>query len=173
MCRLNRDMSTFHSKPTHAASELNWDAFVASLHRVWEYAPDFSPTGPVNLSGRRVLVVDRDSDHNEQLGERLKRIGSSAILVKTIRMAMCELEKHSIDLIVLATDFPEEDALKFCRSVCDATSTMNVPIIMLSDDNRSEMIWSARRAGAAFYLRKPYDPYVLLALMSAALEPAD
>jgi len=166
-------MSTFHSIPSNAASELNWDAFVASLYRVWEFAPDFSPNGPVNFSGRRVLVVDRDSDHNSQLGERLKRIGSSAISVMTIRMAIRELEKHSIDLIVLATDFPDEDALQFCRAVCDATSTMNVPIIMLSDDDRSEMVWSARRAGAAFYLRKPYDPYVLLALMSAALDPAD
>ncbi len=166
-------MSTFHSKPTGETSELNWDAFVASLHRVWEYAPDFSPTGPVNLSGRKVLVVDRDVDHNVQLGDRLKRIGSSAISVMTISMAFRELDRHTIDLIVLATDFPDEDALQFCRAVCDASATMNVPIIILSEAEHPDMVWSARRAGAAFYLRKPYDPYVLLALMSAALEPTD
>ncbi len=171
--RINRNMSTFSSKPNNDTSELDWDAFVASLHRVWEYAPDFSPTGHVNLSGRKFLVVDPDSAHNTQLAERLKRIGSSPIAVVSIGMAIHELEQHHIDLIVLAMDFPNDDALLFCRTLCDATATMNVPVIMVSEDDHPGMVWAARRSGARFYLRKPYDPYVLLALMSTALEASE
>jgi DNA-binding response OmpR family regulator len=166
-------MSTFSAKPNNDRSELDWDAFVASLHRVWEYAPDFSPTGPVNLSGRKFLVVDHDAEHNTQLAERLKRIGSSPIVVVTIGLAVRELEQHKIDLVVLAMNFLNDDALQFCRTLSDTAATMNIPVIMLSEDDRPEMIWAARRAGATFYLRKPYDPYVLLALMSAALEPTE
>jgi DNA-binding response OmpR family regulator len=166
-------MSTSSSKPNSETSELDWDAFVASLHRVWEYAPDFSPTGPVNLSGRTFLLVDPDASHNVQLAERLLRIGSSAIVVLTISKAIQELDQHKVDLVLLAMDFPNDDALQFCRNLSDANATMNTPVIMLSEDNHPGMVWAARRAGAKFYLRKPYDPYVLLALMSTALEPND
>ena len=119
------------------------------------------------------MVVDQDVDHNRQIAERLKRLGSSIIAAVTIETAYRELEQNAIDLILMEADNPNDDALSFCRSVCDSMATMNIPIIMLSNDDRPETVWLARRAGATFYLRKPFDPYVLLALMSAALEPAE
>ncbi|MDZ4848153.1 MAG: response regulator [Pirellulaceae bacterium] len=166
-------MSTHTSQFSNSPSDHHWDAFVASLHRVWEYAPDFSPTGPTNLSGRIVLLIDQDAAHNEQLCDHLKRLGAAAIAAGTLEDGLRELTHHSIELIVLGTNFGDETALRFCREVCDASRTMHIPIIVLADDASPEMVWQARREGAKFYLRKPYDPYVLLTLMSAALEPLE
>jgi DNA-binding response OmpR family regulator len=153
--------------------DLKWDEFVASLYRVWEYAPDFSPTGPSTLTGRRVLVVDVDTEHNQQVGEALTRIGTSKTMVESFEQAFHELGKQSFDIVICGTQLFDEDACEFCQSVCDSLSTLSIPIILLMNDDRPEMIWQARRAGAKFCLRKPCDPYVLLTLMSAALEPIE
>lgn len=165
-------MATVHSKPS-SISDHTWDAFVASLHRVWEYAPDFSPNGPINLSCRTILVVDSKLVHNDQISERLKRLGSLTISVDSIHDAYKSIEVQNFDMVVISTDLLDEDAIHFIQTVCDTSSTLNMPIIMLTNDERPEMVWKARKAGVKFYLRKPYDPYVLLTLISAALEPSE
>jgi len=150
-----------------------WDTFVASLHRVWEYAPDFSPTGPISLTGRNVLLVDGDTVDREQLCDQLNRMGSSVTMIDSIEQANLKVGQQIIDIVVLGSDSVNEETFEFCRFICDTPSTMNVPIIILTNDGRPEMVRQARRAGAKFYLRKPYDPYVLLTLLSVALEPND
>ena len=165
-------MSPFQTNSS-SNSDLKWDAFVASLHRVWEYAPDFSPTGPLSLTGRKILVVDVDSEHNFQLGEQLTRIGTSMTMVESFDQAFNVLDQQSIDTIFLGANLLDEAACEFCRSLCDSPSTMNIPIIVLTNDDREIKVWQARRAGAKFYLRKPCDPYVLLTLIAATLEPIE
>ncbi len=166
------NMSTFHSKSS-SSSDLIWDTFVASLHRVWEYAPDFSPTGPISLSGRHVFIIDGGIAEKEQLGDQLKRVGFTVTMIDSIEPAIRKLSEQIFDLVVIGAESTDEKTLDFCRLICDATSTMNVPIILLTNDDRPEMVRQARLAGAKFYLRKPYDPYVLLTLISVALEPIE
>ncbi len=165
-------MSPFYTNSS-SNSDLQWDAFVTSLHRVWEYAPDFSPAGPLSLTGRKILVVDVDSEHNHQLGERLTRIGTSMTMVESFDQAFYELDQQSIDIVILGANLLDDAGCEFCRSVCDSPLTMNIPIIVLTNDDRQEKVWHARRAGAKFYLRKPCDPYVLMTIMSASLEPIE
>jgi CheY-like chemotaxis protein len=50
--------------------------------------------------------------------------------------------------------------------------TCDVPVIVLSGEERPDVVRRARQAGCRFFLRKPYDPNVLLALVMAALSDA-
>lgn len=153
--------------------DLVWDAFIASLHRVWEYAPEFSPTAAVNLSGRNVLVVDEDQLQNSILCTRLERLGLRPFSVDSLVIATDILEDKSFDLLVMDLGKDPENAIRFCRSVGDENNTMQLPIIIVSEEATNDLVQRCRNAGARFYLRKPYDPYVLLTIIVSALQPLD
>ncbi len=153
--------------------DLVWDAFIASLHRVWEYAPEFSPSAAVNLSGRNVLVVDNDPQQNSLLCTRLERLGLRPFSIDSILVAKDLLEDKAFDLLVLDIGDDPETVIRFCREISDDAKTMQLPIIMVSEEATSDLVQQCRNAGARFYLRKPYDPYVLLTIMVSALQPLD
>ena len=110
-------MSPFHANSS-GNHDLKWDAFIESMHRVWEYAPDFTPIGPLSLTRRKVLVVDVDTAHNDQLDERLTRIGTSMTMVESFERAFDELSEQSIDLVILGADLVDEDACEWLPLTC-------------------------------------------------------
>jgi DNA-binding response OmpR family regulator len=157
---------------THSvhASDQRWDAFIASLHRVWEFAPDFSLEGHLRLAGRQVLVVDANRLRNQRLVAQLARIGLEATAAEHPRLAWRCLDGLRFDLMVLVADDGAVEAMNFCRGVADDPRHVRLAVIVIGENATHDTIWEWRRAGAKFYLTDPYDPYVLLTLMAAIID---
>jgi FixJ family two-component response regulator len=55
----------------------------------------------------------------------------------------------------------------------NSAKTCDIPIIVVSGHERSDVVRRTRAAGGMFFLQKPYDPNCLLALVEHALRDSD
>lgn len=163
----------FHSHSNTSISlpsDQQWDAFVASLHRVWEFAPDFSLEGHLSLAGRSVLVFDSDSHQNSKLSDQFTNVGLHARLATTVVQAIELLNENEFDLAIILDRTVNAGGAQVCEFVADSSNHANVAVLVLSNEESAEAIWRWRKLGAKYFLRLPYDPYVLLTLMAASVE---
>ncbi len=77
------------------------------------------------------------------------------------------------DCILLDLNLPDLDGFEVCQRLVDAPITAEIPVIIISGLERPDVIRRSRAAGCQFYLRKPYDPNALLALIQRAIEGND
>lgn len=163
-------MSNYVANLSSLPNDQRWDAFVASLHRVWQYAPDVSFEGQMNLAGRVVLVIQRDDMESGKLAMQLSKVGLRAYSAQSLTEAYHRVSENEIDVILLFVDSDEASCRAFCEAIHDDCELNATRIIALGESISNEAIWDWRKSGAKFFLRIPYDPYVLLTLMAAALD---
>jgi len=113
---------------------------------------------------KHLLIVDDDEEIRDlltgfltQRGFRVSEAGSGDEMRR-------ELNKWSIDLIILDIMLPGEDGLNLCRSVREKS---DVPIIMLTAVTGDADRIVGLEVGADDYLEKPFNPRELLARMKA------
>jgi DNA-binding response OmpR family regulator len=116
-----------------------------------------------------ILIVDRDVDQAFCLSRRLSTQGFITVTADRGLLAMGIAQAETPDLILLDVSLPDRDGLDVCRDLTDSPVTCHIPIIVLSDLAHPNMVRLARSAGCEFFLRKPYDPNVLLTLIEATL----
>jgi CheY-like chemotaxis protein len=150
-------------------SDQRWDAFIASLHRVWEYAPDVSLDGQLRLSGSRVLIHDQQPARRACLAEQLVRVGLAATSAGSAEETRMQLEDHHQELLLMVVDGENQEDLQLCQEIADAGYSKLQAIIAIGTTTDRDSIWRWRRAGARYFLTDPYDPYVLLTLMTSAI----
>lgn len=106
------------------------------------------------------------------LGYRLRKLGYDAVSASSGQQAIESANSIVPDLVLLDLCLPDVDGFDVCEKLGDSTTTCTVPIIILSGMETDDIVRRARSAGCAYYLRKPYDPNVLLALIQNAIEAA-
>ena len=128
---------------------------------------------PITLDlPRRILVVDDDMDQVEALSYRLRRLGYDTPTASSGEQALESATSMVPDLVLLDLGLPDVDGFDVCQQLGDNATTCAVPVIILSGMETDDVVRRARSAGCAYYLRKPYDPNVLLTLIQNTLESA-
>jgi CheY-like chemotaxis protein len=74
-----------------------------------------------------------------------------------------------LDLIICDTNLEGESGLELCRDMRQVKGNEDVPVMFVSSSQAPDIIHRAHEAGGAYYLRKPFDPNVLLELVEKAL----
>ena len=86
-------------------------------------------------------------------------------------MPVCnKAREHRPDLVLLDVRLPDLDGFTVCEELVDSPDTCDIPIIIVSGSDRTDIVRSSRAAGCEFFVSKPYDPNVLLTLDRARLE---
>lgn len=117
-----------------------------------------------------VLIVDDDRDHVEILAFRLTRLGYRVQVATTAEAAQRLLASaRRPSLVLLDINLPDGSGLTLCQELADSLQWCDLPIIVISGLDEPEIIRECRRAGARFFLRKPYDPNVLLTLIDESI----
>jgi CheY-like chemotaxis protein len=128
---------------------------------------------PVSLDPpKRILVVDDDADQLEALLYRLQKLGYEAASADSGQQAIEAATSVVPDLVLLDLCLPDANGFEVCEQLGDSAATCGIPVIILSGMETDDIVRRARNAGCAYYLRKPYDPNVLLTLIQNALEAA-
>ena len=60
-------------------------------------------------------------------------------------------------------------AWRYAQSFPITTTLPDIPVIIVSGDDKPDVVRKARAAGCHFYVRKPYDPNALLTLSRTAI----
>lgn len=116
-----------------------------------------------------ILIVDDDQAQVEVLSHRLQKQGFTTVLAYEGRVGLRKARDHRPDLVLLDVRLPDLDGFMVCEELVDSPETCHIPIIIVSGSDQTDIVRTSRAAGCEFFVRKPYDPNVLLTLIEQAL----
>jgi signal transduction histidine kinase len=105
--------------------------------------------------GSRILVVEDIAVTRELLRALLLDAGYQVALAPTAAEAMAHLERELPDLLMLDLLLPDRNGLEVCRALRGLPGGDDVPVLIITVDDRPETHGEAVRAGADDFLRKP------------------
>lgn len=104
---------------------------------------------------RCVLIVEDDTDLQSLLAEALGAAGYDVVVAADALGARAHLCSGRIDAVLLDVRLPGLSGLHVCREIRRDPATADLPVIMMTGDNRPDVIEAGRRAGATAQLVKP------------------
>lgn len=122
-----------------------------------------------NAGSVRILAVDDDEAQLVALEHRLRQQGYRVATALTAAQAKRAAWEQKTDLVLLDLRLPDQNGFELCAELADHPQTCGVPIIVISGLDTPDIVRQARSFGGSYYVRKPYDPNVVLALIEQAL----
>jgi len=113
----------------------------------------------------RILVVDDDRIVLESCRRVLESEGFEVRLTTSAREALDVLSEGRFDLMLVDVIMPEYDGIYLMGSVRERWPQM--PVIVMSGYPTPEVMARGRRAGAFYFIAKPFDPDELLEAVRA------
>ncbi|WP_107943290.1 response regulator transcription factor [Metasolibacillus fluoroglycofenilyticus] len=117
-----------------------------------------------------VLIVDDERDMRNLLEVVLRKESIQTITAANGYEAYEQLNKHSIDLILLDIMMPELDGFTVCKTI---RQTSNVPIIFLTAKDANEDKVNGLTIGADDYIVKPFTASEVIARIFAVLRRSE
>jgi DNA-binding response OmpR family regulator len=120
----------------------------------------------------RVLVADDDPDVLELLRFNLAAEGFEVVTARDGDEAW-ELARTALpDLAVLDVMMPVRDGLDVLTSLKAHPRTKHIPVVLLTAKASDAEVWDGWRAGADYYMTKPFNLDDLLRFVDHVLRPA-
>lgn len=119
-----------------------------------------------------LLVVDDDDFFRSLTRETLEESG---YMVDTAEDGLAAWEKidrapSQFDLMLLDKQMPRQDGISLLKRIKADARLKELPVVMLTGDNRQQDIIEGLAAGASYYLIKPSSEDVLLLVIKNALD---
>ena len=111
---------------------------------------------------RRVLVADDDVDILKIIRANLEAEGIEVDTVATGYEAQARALRTLPDLIVLDIGMPGRNGFQVMDALRSRPETADIPVVLLTARSSDADIWEGWKAGAAYYLTKPFDVAQLL-----------
>jgi len=116
-----------------------------------------------------LLVIDSDP---------LTLMGTAAVLDMAGYLCHCARGRQAatkaaqtiaLDLVICDVNLAGESGLELCRDLRTLPGMQDVPVMFVSTSQLPDIVRRTHEAGGAYYLRKPFDPNVLVELVGKAL----
>jgi DNA-binding response OmpR family regulator len=122
---------------------------------------------------KKILSVDDDPLNRDILTEYLSEGGYDVVEADDGDTALQLLnEVKDIDAIVLDRMMPRLNGMEVLKAVKSDKRFADIPVIMQSAATARDQILQGIKAGVYYYLTKPYEDQMLLAIVGAALQDA-
>ncbi|MCL2664561.1 MAG: response regulator transcription factor [Defluviitaleaceae bacterium] len=123
------------------------------------------------LEQKSLILIVEDDEEMAHLNERLlNRKGYHVLLALTAAEARLLAEKNNFDLMILDIGLPDEDGITLCG---DLRKVSDAPILFLTGRNEAEDKIAGLDKGGDYYLTKPYDRSVFMAVVQSLLRRAE
>ncbi len=119
-----------------------------------------------------ILLVDDDPDVLAALEGVLTSANYECHRAADAQTALATARYVLPELIICDINLDGENGLELCEEIKRQKELADICIMFLSGAQIPDIIRRSHAAGAAYYLRKPFDPVVLLELIDKALERA-
>lgn len=116
-----------------------------------------------------ILIIDSDPITMTGMAAVLDMSGYECHCARGREAAMKAAATLPLDLIVCDANLNGESGLDLCQEIRETETLSDVPLMFVSSSQRPDIIRRTHEAGAAYYLRKPFDPEVLIELVNKAL----
>ncbi|MDY6952235.1 MAG: response regulator [Thermodesulfobacteriota bacterium] len=121
------------------------------------------------MAKEKILVVDDEEDIIELLRFNLSREGYQVSSATSGEDALTLVRSEIPNLLLLDLMLPGIDGLEVARRLKSNSSTMKIPIVMLTAKGEEPDIVTGLELGADDYVTKPFSPRVLVARVRAVL----
>jgi CheY-like chemotaxis protein len=116
-----------------------------------------------------VLVVDDEPAVLGEVSSALTEAGLSCHCCTSAEAALAKARECAPDLIISDISLGERSGLDLCEQIRQEAALVGVPVMFLSGAQIPDIIRRSHAAGGTYYLRKPFDPDVLVELVNKAL----
>ncbi len=117
----------------------------------------------------RLLIVDDNELNRDMLARRLERKGYSVEVAESAQQLPERIQQAGADIVLLDIEMPDISGLEALKTLREAYSPTELPVIMVTAKTQSEDIVKALDLGANDYLTKPVDFPVALARIATQL----
>ena len=116
-----------------------------------------------------VLLIDDEAEITAGLARCLGAAGYRCQQAAGVAAALDHIDQHLPELVICDINLGGESGLELCEYLKCLPGMADVPVMFLSGAQVPDVIRRAHAAGGVYYLRKPFDPQVLLELVEKAL----
>jgi CheY-like chemotaxis protein len=116
-----------------------------------------------------VLVVDPDPLMLTGVAAALDLSGYECHMARSGEVAMQAARAQRLDLVICDSDLPDQSGFELCAEIRRLPGCDRLPFLFVSAGQTDDMVQRVRQAGGVYYLRKPYDPEVLIALVERSI----
>lgn len=118
-------------------------------------------------SSKTVLVVDDEALCVELVKNILSAQSSYEIITAhSGKEALCQLENHSVNLVLLDIEMPEMDGFETLRRIKEHYT---IPVVFMTATKELSIVEKAKKLGVEDYITKPFMPQILLETVYGAL----
>ena len=107
-----------------------------------------------------ILIIDDEAEVLASLNELLKIEGYQTATASTAATGLEKLAKEPFDLVLLDISLPDSNGIDVLRTIKQDSPEM--PVIMITAYDSSQVAFQASREGAESYITKPWDNDKLL-----------
>ena len=127
--------------------------------------------GAISAPAPRLLVVDAEPLDRERLLGHLRELGHGAVAAEDGRQAWALLQERpeAWDMVLVDRDLPGLDGIEVLRRIKAHPVLEGVPVILQTRLATPGQISEGIRAGAWYYLTKPFGAEVLGSVLETAL----
>jgi len=117
------------------------------------------------------LVVDDSRLNREMLAAHLKALGYETVMAcdGDEAWALLESKGETFDVVLLDRRMPRMDGMEVLARIKASPALQALPVIIQTAADSQQEIIEGIRAGAFYYLTKPFQPEVLLSVTAAAV----
>jgi CheY-like chemotaxis protein len=124
---------------------------------------------PRKASQPLVLVVDDEPEVLEEVAAVLRRANFACTTCSSADEAIAAARRQPPDLILSDINLHGRSGLEMCEQIKQNPELSDVPVMFLSGAQIPDIIRRSHAVGGTYYLRKPFDPEVLVELIDKAL----
>jgi CheY-like chemotaxis protein len=117
-----------------------------------------------------VLVIEEKQEVLQQVASALAAADYSTCCCTSAESALAAAEETPPDLIISDTSLNGMSGLELCERIKRDQGLETVPLMFLSGGQIPDIIRRHDQMGGSYYLRKPFDPEVLVELVDKALQ---
>jgi DNA-binding response OmpR family regulator len=118
---------------------------------------------------RRIAIIEDDPEIGPMLSKLLKMEGFDATVINDGTHAAGTLSSGGFAAAVLDVMLPGKDGITILRELRRAASTKRLPVVMLSASTDDATTWEGWRAGASYFMAKPFEPEELIRVLRSAM----
>ncbi|MBU1077625.1 MAG: response regulator [Spirochaetes bacterium] len=106
---------------------------------------------------KKILVADDDENIVELIREALTDEGYSIISADNGLLASIKAKEDQPGLIILDLSLPRMDGLNVCKKLKAQDETKDIPILIISAQNKKEIVIELLKLGVKNFLAKPFN----------------
>jgi DNA-binding response OmpR family regulator len=118
----------------------------------------------------RILVVEDDTSISRLLRIVLEAEGHEVLVADDGSRGIAMATRRSPDAVILDVMMPFMDGFAVLEALREDERTVAIPVMMLTAMQQDSIEERCYRMGAQTYIRKPFDPGVLLGTLQEMLE---